>query len=133
MSKKLAIYPGTFDPITFGHLDILKRASAIFDEVIIAVADNKPKGPLFTIEERLDMIRRCIEEEGLNNVTAEAFSTLLIEYARQKGARVIIRGLRAVSDFEYEFQMALMNRKLYPQIETLFMMPNEQYTYVAHA
>lgn len=79
------------------------------------------------------MIRRCIEEEGLNNVTAEAFSTLLIEYARQKGARVIIRGLRAVSDFEYEFQMALMNRKLYPQIETLFMMPNEQYTYVAHA
>ncbi len=131
MSKSLAIYPGTFDPITYGHLDILKRAASIFDEVIIAVAYNMRKGPLFTVEERLEMIERCIEEAGLKNVKAEAFNSLLIEYAKSKGAKVIIRGLRAVSDFEYEFQMALMNRKLYPEIETFFMMPSEQYTYVS--
>ncbi len=131
MSEKVAIYPGTFDPITYGHLDILKRAASIFDKVIIAVANNERKGPLFSVDERVRMIEECVEEMGLNNVSVESFDSLLIEYAKSKGARVIIRGLRAVSDFEYEFQMALMNRKLYPSIETFFMMPSEQYTYVS--
>ena len=131
MSGKLAIYPGTFDPITYGHLDILERAACIFDKVIMAVAHNKRKGPLFSVEERIEMIEHCIKEKGLSNVSVEAFDTLLIEYAKQKGASVIIRGLRAISDFEYEFQMALMNRKLHPGIETLFMMPSEQFTYVS--
>ena len=131
MSDKLAIYPGTFDPITYGHLDILERAAKIFDKVIMAVAHNLPKKPLFTVEERMEMISHCVRERGLTNVEVDSFDTLLIEYARQKGANVIIRGLRAISDFEYEFQMALMNRKLYPKIETLFMMPNEQFTYVS--
>ncbi len=131
MKGKLAIYPGTFDPITYGHLDILKRAAGIFDTVIMAVAYNMPKKPLFSVEERVEMIEECVREMGLSNVQVEAFSSLLISYAREKGAKVVIRGLRAVSDFEYEFQMALMNRKLYPDIETLFMMPSEQYTYVS--
>lgn len=131
MSEKVAIYPGTFDPITFGHLDILQRAAKIFDRVIIAIARNERKGPLFSVHERVEMIKKCIEDLALENVEVDTFSSLLIEYAKSKGARVIIRGLRAVSDFEYEFQMALMNRKLYPSIETFFMMPSEQYTYVS--
>ncbi|NPA15354.1 MAG: pantetheine-phosphate adenylyltransferase [Deferribacteres bacterium] len=131
MSGKVAIYPGTFDPITYGHLDILERASKVFDKIIIAVASNERKGPLFTLSERIELIELCIKERGLDNVEVDSFDTLLIEYAKNKGANVIIRGLRAISDFEYEFQMALMNRKLFPEIETLFMMPNEQYTYVS--
>ncbi len=131
MGERIAIYPGTFDPITYGHLDILERASKIFDKVIIAVANNERKGPLFSLEERVELIKECILEYKLKNVEVDTFDTLLIEYAKNKGAKVIIRGLRAISDFEYEFQMALMNRKLYPAVETLFMMPNEQYTYVS--
>ncbi len=131
MGCKVAVYPGTFDPITYGHLDILERAARIFDKVIIAVAVNRRKGPLFSVEERKEMIEECVRERGLSNVEVDSFDTLLIEYARTKGASVIVRGLRAISDFEYEFQMALMNRKLYPNIETLFMMPSEQYTYIS--
>ncbi len=131
MSEKLAVYPGTFDPITYGHLDILERAAKIFDRVVMAVALNLPKKPLFSIEERMEMIEHCVRERGLANVEVDSFDTLLIEYAKRKGATVVIRGLRAISDFEYEFQMALMNRKLYPNIETLFMMPSEQYTYIS--
>ena len=131
MGCKVAVYPGTFDPITYGHLDILERAARIFDKVIIAVAVNRRKGPLFSVEERKEMIEECVRERGLSNVEVDSFDTLLIEYAKFKGASVIVRGLRAISDFEYEFQMALMNRKLYPNIETLFMMPSEQYTYIS--
>ncbi len=131
MREKVAIYPGTFDPITYGHLDILERASKIFDKIIIAVAYNERKKPLFTLDERIRLIKECIKEKGFTNVEVDSFNTLLIEYAKNKGANVIIRGLRAISDFEYEFQMALMNRKLFSEIETLFMMPSEQYTYVS--
>jgi pantetheine-phosphate adenylyltransferase len=131
MKIKKAIYPGTFDPITMGHIDIIQRASKIFDRLIVAVASNPGKEPLFSIEDRLDMIRHSISPLKIPNIEIEAFSSLLISYAKDKGAVAIIRGLRAVSDFEYEFQMALMNRKLEDTMETLFMMPSEQYTYLS--
>jgi pantetheine-phosphate adenylyltransferase len=123
------IYPGTFDPITCGHLDVLERASRLFDRVTVAVSDNPTKTPLFSSEERLAMIRPNIA--SLRNVEATAFSGLLVEFARERKADAIIRGLRALSDFEFEFNMALMNRHLGPQIETLFVMPNEQYSYTS--
>lgn len=126
--KKLAIYPGTFDPITFGHLDVIQRASELFDVVIVAVLENASKKPLFTKEERVEMIKNSIQ--GMTNVEVDVFDGLLVEYARQKGAIAIIRGLRAVSDFEYEFQMALMNRKISNGITTVFLMPHEKYTYL---
>ncbi|MCX8056683.1 MAG: pantetheine-phosphate adenylyltransferase [Ignavibacteria bacterium] len=126
--KKLAIYPGTFDPITFGHLDVIQRASELFDVVIVAVLENASKKPLFSKEERVDMIRNSIQ--GIKNVEVDVFDGLLVEYAKQKGAIAIIRGLRAVSDFEYEFQMALMNRKISNGITTVFLMPHEKYTYL---
>ncbi len=126
---KLAIYPGTFDPVTYGHLDVLDRASRIFDRVVVAVARNEGKGPLFSEEERLGLIRENLgDREG---VTATVFEGLLIDFAREQGATAIIRGLRALSDFEYEFQMALMNRRLYPKMETLFLMPHEAYSYTS--
>ncbi len=128
MMKKLAIYPGTFDPITFGHLDVIQRASELFDVVIVAVLENASKTPLFSKEERVEMIKESIR--GLSNVEVDVFDGLLVEYAKQKGAIAIIRGLRAVSDFEYEFQMALMNRKLSHGITTVFLMPHEKYTYL---
>ncbi|MFC1501816.1 pantetheine-phosphate adenylyltransferase [bacterium] len=125
---KLAIYPGTFDPITNGHLDIISRASKIFDKVIVAVADNLQKDPLFSLDERKKLVQQTVK--GLKNIEVDVFNELLVQYAKRKGASVLIRGLRAVSDFEYEFQMALMNRKLAPELETVYLMPSEEYTYI---
>jgi len=126
----VAIYPGTFDPLTNGHLDLIKRSVRMFEKVIVAIFESPMKGPLFTVEER----RRLIEEStrGLGNIEIDAFSnTLLVFYAKRRQAHVIIRGLRAIADFEYEFQMTLMNRRLDEDIETMFLMPREEYTYVA--
>jgi pantetheine-phosphate adenylyltransferase len=129
---KIAIYPGTFDPITNGHLDIIERASELFDEVIVALARNSQKNPLFSEPERLRLIERSLVERcpQRTNVRADAFQGLLVEYAEAKGATAVVRGLRALSDFEYEFQMALMNRKLAPNLTTIFLMPHEEYTYL---
>jgi pantetheine-phosphate adenylyltransferase len=126
--KKIAVYPGTFDPFTAAHTDIVKRALRIFDEIIVAVAPSQKKSPLFTLEERLNMIRKSLEE--LNGVKAEAFHGLLVEYVEAKQGVAIIRGLRAISDFEYEMQMALMNRRLNHHIETVFLMPSEEYSFL---
>lgn len=123
------IYPGTFDPITYGHLDVLSRAARLFDHVTMAIAHNPGKGPLFTPEQRLEIIRPNIAP--FPNVSLTTFSGLLVEFALQQKAVAIIRGLRALSDFEFEFNMALMNRHLEPQIETLFVMPNESYSYTS--
>lgn len=125
---RIAIYPGTFDPITYGHLDILERAIKLFDKVIITIARNSTKSPLFTEQERLDMISTVVRK--YKNVEVDSFQGLLVEYARKKKATAILRGLRAISDFEYELQMALMNRKLDDTMETVFLMPNEKYTYL---
>ncbi|MDD8019406.1 MAG: pantetheine-phosphate adenylyltransferase [Bacteroidota bacterium] len=127
---KIALYPGTFDPITKGHLDIIERASHLFDKVIVTVAVNSSKTPMFTTEERMELIRSAVKEIKLKNVSVDAFSGLLVNFARKKKASALIRGLRAVSDFEYEFQMALMNRKQAPTITTVFLMPHEKYTYL---
>lgn len=125
---KIAVYPGTFDPITNGHIDIIKRSLRIFDGVVIAVAPNPKKTPLFDLNERIFMIEEATK--GMRHIEIEPFDGLLVDYIRQKGAIAIIRGLRAVSDFEYELQMALMNRKLSDTIETVFMMPSEEYSYL---
>jgi len=127
---RVAIYPGSFDPITNGHLDILRRAASIFDIVHIAVATNLNKTPLFTAEERCELIQNCLRAE-FQNVKVSCFDGLVVEYAHRVGASVVIRGLRAVSDFEYEFQMALMNRHLDNDIDTVFLMPAEEYTYLS--
>lgn len=124
-----AVYPGSFDPITNGHLDIIKRASEIFDEVIVAVATNSSKEPLFSIEVRIEIIKRVIDQ--FPNVRVSTFNGLLVEYCTEQKANVIIKGLRAVSDFEYEFQMASINKKLGDHIETLFMMTNTKYSYLS--
>jgi pantetheine-phosphate adenylyltransferase len=125
---KIAIYPGTFDPITNGHLDILERAVRLFDRVIITVAKNPSKKPLFDQEERYTLIRAAVKR--YSNVEVDTFDGLLVEYAKKKHATALVRGLRAISDFEYELQMALMNRKLDSTLETVFLMPNEKYTYL---
>ncbi|NUN68909.1 MAG: pantetheine-phosphate adenylyltransferase [Bacteroidetes bacterium] len=127
---RIAIYPGTFDPITNGHLDIIERASQLFDRVIVTVAVNSSKTPMFTAEERVALIKAILKQKRLTNVTVEHFSGLLVSFARKKKAAAIIRGLRAISDFEYEFQMALMNRKQANDIATVFLMPHERYTYL---
>lgn len=126
--KKLAIYPGTFDPITNGHLDIVHRSVNLFDSVVVAVTTNPSKTPLFSVEERMEMVRTVTSD--LHNLQVEKFDGLLMDYAKKKHADVVIRGLRAITDFEYEFQMALMNRRLAGDIVTLFLMPNEKYTYL---
>jgi pantetheine-phosphate adenylyltransferase len=126
---KRAIYPGSFDPVTTGHLDVLDRAAKLFDEVIVAVAYNEQKQALFSVDERVTLLEGATT--GLQNVRVERFDGLLVEFARQQGAAAVIRGLRAVSDFEFEFQMALMNRKLEPEIETIFLTPREEYTYLS--
>jgi pantetheine-phosphate adenylyltransferase len=126
---KVAIYPGTFDPITNGHIDVLERAIEIFDKVIVTVARNTAKKPMFTDEERLKIIRKVVKKYG-RKVEVDSFSGLLVQYARSKHAVAIVRGLRAISDFEYEFQMALMNRKLSKGISTVYLMPHERYTYL---
>jgi len=126
--SRTAICPGTFDPFTNGHLDIVERSLRIFDHVIIAVATNPKKKPLFPVEERITMIREAVG--GLKGVDVDSFNGLLVDYVNSKKGSAVVRGLRAVSDFEYEMQMALMNRRLYPEIETVFMMPSEEYTFL---
>ena len=125
----IAIYPGTFDPITNGHLDIIARASKLYHQVIVAVAVNRGKAPLFSLDERVELIRLVTPE--FTNVRVIGFDNLLVDCARQQGANVILRGLRAVSDFEYEFQLAGMNRRLAPQLETMFLTPAEQYEFIS--
>ncbi len=124
-----AIYPGSFDPITNGHLDVLQRAAGIFDNLIIAVARDNAKQSLFTVEERVDLIRNATAD--IDGIEVMPFDGLLVNFARQHNAIALVRGLRAVSDFEFEFQLALMNRKLEPNLETLFLMPREEYTYIS--
>ncbi len=124
-----ALYPGTFDPVTNGHLDIIARASKLFDELIVSVAESPQKAVLFNLEDRLRFMKEGCQ--GMSNVQVDSFSSLLVEYAREVGTRIIIRGLRAVSDFEYEFQMALMNHTIDPEVETLFMAPSESYTFLS--
>jgi pantetheine-phosphate adenylyltransferase len=126
--KTTAIYPGTFDPITNGHLDLIKRALRTFDEVIIAVAPSLKKQPLFPLEERLRLIHSAVK--GLKRTKVDFFNSLLVDYVRKKKGNAILRGLRAISDFEYEFQLAHMNRRLNTNIETVFMMPSEEYSYL---
>ncbi|MDQ6622883.1 MAG: pantetheine-phosphate adenylyltransferase [Verrucomicrobiota bacterium] len=124
-----AIYPGSFDPVTNGHLDVIERARKLFDEVIVAVAPNEQKSPMFTLEERLEFLRSSIVENG--RVQVATFDGLLVDFALAQEASAVIRGLRAISDFEFEFQMALMNRKLNAKVETIFLMPKEEYTYLS--
>lgn len=125
---KIVIYPGTFDPVTNGHIDVIKRAIDLFDKVVVTVARNPVKTPMFTVEERLTMLRESLKE--FPNVQVDSFEGLVVDHAKDVGAVGIIRGLRAVSDFEYEFQMALMNRKLDEDLRTIFLMPHERYTYL---
>jgi len=127
--SRVGIYPGTFDPITNGHLDIIRRAAPLFDRVIVTLALNSEKEPLFSVDERLDMIRKTIND--IPDVGVAMFSGLVVDFARKVGASAIIRGLRAVSDFEYEFQMALMNRKQNQALDTVFLMPDERFTYLS--
>ena len=124
-----AVYPGTFDPITRGHEDLVRRASTLFDEMIVAVADSRGKNPFFTVEERVAMARETLAQ--FDNVRVEGFSGLLMDFLHKHDAKIILRGLRAVSDFEYEFQMAGMNRNLFPDVETLFLTPAEQYMFIS--
>lgn len=126
--KKIAIYPGTFDPVTNGHIDIVLRAKDIFDKVYVSIGVNPAKTPLFSVEERKQLLLQSLED--VDGVEVSSYSGLLVEHAREKGAVAVIRGLRALSDFEYEFQLALMNRKLAEEISTVFLMPHEKYTYV---
>jgi pantetheine-phosphate adenylyltransferase, bacterial len=122
------IYPGTFDPVTNGHIDIIKKARELFDGVVVTIACNPAKTPLFTVEQRIEILEKSLA--GFDNVTVDSFDGLVVDHARQVGAEGIIRGLRAMSDFEYEFQMALMNRKLAGDITTVFLIPHEKYTYL---
>lgn len=126
---RLAVYPGSFDPLTNGHVDIIERGSQLFDQIVVAVLNHPEKAPLFSTDERVAIIRDVFRHRP--NVQVDTFAGLLVDYATIKGACAIVRGLRAVSDFEYEYQMALMNRRLSPQLDTVFMMPAEQYTYIS--
>ncbi len=130
-SMRTAVYPGSFDPITNGHVDLIRRAAKVFDQVIVAVAHNEQKKPLFSTTERLSLVVRSLRHLRLPNVRVDAFSTLLVDYVEQCGAHVVLRGLRAISDFEFEFQLALMNRSLNEGVETLFMMPKDTYSYLS--
>ena len=131
MAEKTAVYPGTFDPMTLGHFDLIKRAAKLYDKLIVAVAaTSKKQGALFDAEERLAMIREDVRKAKLRNVEVKLLDTLLVDFCRREKARVVIRGVRVYSDFEYEFQMALTNRQMAPEIETLFMMPSENLAYV---
>lgn len=126
---KIAIYPGSFDPVTYGHLDLIKRATRIFSTIIVAVAHNTQKRPLFSLEERLQMLKSSTK--GIRGIRIQAFDGLIIDYARKKNIHVLIRGLRMISDFEYELQMALTNRRLDEEIETIFLMPSERYSFLS--
>lgn len=125
----IAVYPGTFDPVTNGHIDLIERACRLFDKVIVAVAANPGKSPMFSQAERVELATRVVAH--LDNVEVSGFDTLLVDYVQQRGAQVILRGLRAVSDFEYEFQLAGMNRRLAPKVETMFLTPAETYSYIS--
>jgi len=127
--KALAVYPGSFDPVTYGHIDIIKRALRLTDHLIVAIAKNVEKSPMFNVEERIAMLKKATK--GLKGVTVDSFDGLAVDYVKSKGANVMMRGLRMISDFEYEFQMALTNRKLASGIETIFMMPSEEYSYIS--
>ena len=129
MGARIGLYPGTFDPITNGHLDVLQRAAKLFDRVIVAVAVSESKHPLFNLEERVQMVARAVQH--LPNVEADSFQGLLVEYVERRSAQAVVRGLRAVSDFEFEFQLALMNRKMNERVETIFMMPKDTYTFLS--
>jgi pantetheine-phosphate adenylyltransferase len=129
MKTSIAIYPGSFDPVTNGHLDLIERGEKMFDKLIVAVLKNVDKEPLFSLDERIDMLREVTKQ--WESVEIDVFQGLLVEYARKRGAAVILRGIRAVSDYEYELQMALMNRKLEPRLETVFMLPGETYSYLS--
>jgi len=129
MAERVALYAGSFDPLTNGHLDILSRARRLADTVIVAILENDAKKPLFTVEERIEMIREIVGEDP--TIPIRSFSGLLVDFARETGATLIVRGLRAVSDYEYELQMALMNRRLGPEVETVFLMAKEEYSYVS--
>jgi len=129
--EKIAIYPGTFDPITNGHVDLIERAAKLFDEVIIAIAANLLKTPAFTLEQRVELVTQTIEHTKLPNVKVYGFDCLLAEFAKKNNAHVILRGLRAVSDFEYEFQLASMNRHIAPELETVFLTPAEQFSFIS--
>ena len=124
-----AVYPGTFDPLTRGHEDLVRRAATLFDKLVLAIADSKAKKPFFTLEERIAMAREVLGD--MKNVEVVGFSSLLTEFVKKQGARVVLRGLRAVSDFEYEFQLAGMNRNLYPEMETIFLTPSEQHMFIS--
>ena len=124
-----AVYPGSFDPLTNGHLDVIERAARLFDRVIVAVARNESKQPLFSLKERVEMVRRSIQH--FKNVEADSFDCLLVDYTQKQSAQAVVRGLRAISDFEFEFQLALMNRKLNERVETIFMMPKDTYTFLS--
>jgi pantetheine-phosphate adenylyltransferase len=126
---RTAIYPGSFDPLTNGHLDVIERAVKLFDHVIVAVAKNESKQPLFSLDERLDLVRRSIK--NIPTAEADTFDSLLVDYVNKRNAQAIVRGLRAISDFEFEFQLALMNRKLNEKVETIFMMPKDTYTFLS--
>ena len=126
---RTAIYPGSFDPLTNGHLDVIERAAKLFDRIIVAVAKSDSKSPLFTLEERVQMVQTSVRR--MKNVSTDAFDGLLVEYVKRRRAQAVVRGLRAVSDFEFEFQLALMNRKLNDQFETIFMMPKDTYTFLS--
>tara|TARA_B100001123_G_scaffold430299_2_gene550024 strand:- start:4083 stop:4586 length:504 start_codon:yes stop_codon:yes gene_type:complete len=128
-SYRVAVYPGSFDPVTNGHVDIIRRGSRLFDRIVIALLVNPEKDPMFTSSERVEMLMRCFDDQV--NVEVDTFDGLLVDYVLQRKANVIVRGLRAISDFEYEMQMALMNRRLNDEIETVFMMPAEPYTYLS--
>lgn len=129
MKSIVAIYPGSFDPVTNGHLDLISRGARIFDRLIVAVLQNLDKAPLFSAKERAEMLREATRE--WSNVEVDLFEGLLVDYVRRRSAQVILRGIRAISDYEYEFQMALMNRRLEPDVETVFMMPAEKYSYLS--
>lgn len=129
MNTVRAIYPGTFDPLTNGHLDLIARGSRIFSHLVVAILNNSEKQPIFSVQERVDMIKETTRE--FDNVSVSTFDGLLVEFARLQHAQVLLRGIRAISDYEYELQMALMNRRLAPELETVFMMPAEQYSYVS--
>ncbi len=127
--KRRAVYPGTFDPVTNGHIDLIRRSAALFEEVVVAILSNTDKSPMFTVDERVDMLRSVVED--LPHVSVTTFDGLLVDFAEQIHASVIVRGIRAVSDYEYELQMALMNRRLSSKVETVFMMPAEAYSYLS--
>ncbi len=129
MNKSRAIYPGSFDPVHFGHIDVIRRSTHLFSDLIIAVAASKSKGPLFSVEERIAMLRETLGDDPA--ITILPLEGLLVDFAREHGVFTVIRGLRAVSDFEFEFQMALMNRKLEPRLETVYLTPKEDYTYLS--